>query len=280
MTLFRLAAAVFVVVSAAACRDEARLAPTPTAYLWPDSMAFKMEYIAESRSDSALVVRYEERKELVLVARDEGYLAWHDSVVKESVGPQRPGSIEPYEIEDTLPYYVRLDRRGRVTGSEPACDPALPACQVALPSVLPLELLRIVPRLPVWAPPRGETWEDTLFFDDRPRPRGARGSVVTLYRVAGDTLVAGTPLWKVVWHSVRRTFEAVPGPIGMAAGLPVEESGLAFVDKERELPVFAMWAGGVAAPPELRAAGVTATVFRGRAYLAGSVVERVLAPPE
>ena len=280
MTLYRLAAVVMVAVTVASCRDEARLAPTPTVYSWPDSMAFKMEYVAESRSDSALVVRYEERKELILVARDDGYLAYHDSVVKESMGPRWPGSVEPYEIEDTLPYYLALDRRGRVTRSDPACDPALPACQAALPSALPLELLRLVPRLPVWAPPRGQTWEDTLFFDDTPRPRGARGSVVTLYRVAGDTVVAGTPLWKVVWHSVRRSFGSVPGPIGMAAGLPVEQSGLAYIDKERELPVFAMWAGGVAAPPELRAAGVTVTVFRGRAYLGGSVVERVLGPPE
>lgn len=271
---------VLVAASASACRDEAALAPTPTGYAWPDSMAFKIEYVAESRSDSVLVVRYEERKELVLVVRDDGYLAWHDSVVKESIGPRRPAAVEPYEIEDTLPYYLALDRRGRVTNSEPACDPALPACQTALPSALPLELLRLVPRLPVWAPPRGQTWVDTLFFDDRPRPRGARGSVVTMYRVAADTVVAGTALWKVVWHSVRRSFEAAPGPIGLAPGLPVEEGGLVYVDKERGLPVFAMWGGGVAAPPDLRAAGVTVTVFRGRAYLGGSVIERLLGPPE
>jgi len=62
------------VAALAACRDEARLAPSPTAYDWPDSFAFKMEYAAESRSDSALIVRYEERKELRFAVRDDRYL--------------------------------------------------------------------------------------------------------------------------------------------------------------------------------------------------------------
>jgi hypothetical protein len=263
-----------------ACRDEARVAPTPTAYEWPDSFAFKTELVAESRADTALVVRYEERKELVLAVRDDRYLAWHDSVVKESVRPGRPYVPEPYDVEDTVQYYVELNRRGQVTHSEAGCDPTLPGCRAALPSALPLELLRLIPRLPVWAPPRGAAWEDTLFYDDTPRPRGARGTVVTRYRVAGDTVIAGTVLWKVVWRAVRQTYEVAPGPVGIIARQPVEETGVAYIDKERALPVFSMWGGGSTAPAALRTLGVTATVYRGRAYLAGSVVERLLGPPE
>jgi hypothetical protein len=226
------------------------------------------------------VLRYEERKELVFAVRDDRYLVWHDSVVKESLAPNRRAAVEPYTAEDTLPYYVTLDRRGQVTHSEPGCDPALPACREALPSALPLELARLIPRLPVWSPPKGSVWEDTLAFDDTPRPGGVRGSLVTQYRVEADTVVAGVALWKVVWRSERRSSGPAPGVIGVAAGVPVGESGFVYIDKARELPVFAMWGGAVAAPPALRALGVKGTGFRGRAYLAGSIVERLLAPPE
>jgi len=280
MSAIRLVAFVLLPVAIGACRDEARLAPSPTAYAWPDSFAFKMEFVSESRADTALVVRYEERKELVLAVRDDRYLMWHDSLVKESMGPGRPTQPEPYLVEDTLHYYVELNRRGQVTHPEPGCDPALAACQAALPSAAPLELLRVIPRLPVWPPPRGSVWEDTLVYDDTPRPGGVRGTVVTQYRVARDTVIAGTPLWVVVWHSVRRSYEPLPGPLTFTAGAPVEESGLVYIDKEREIPVFAMWGGGVLAPAAVRRAGVTSTGFRGRAYLAGSVVERLLSPPQ
>lgn len=280
MTLKQLVVCVALGTCLVACRDESRIAPTPTAYAWPDSFAFKMEYVAETRTDSGLVVRYEERKELRFAARDDQYLAWHDSVIKESLLPGGRGQVEPYAIEDTLPYYVSLDRRGRVTLAEPGCDPALASCRQAMPSALPLELARLIPRLPVWPPPRGSVWVDTLLFDDTQRPGGVRGSVVTRYRVATDTVVAGVALWKVVWHAERRTYAPVPGPVGLAAGVPVDEDGLVYIDKERELPVFAMWGGGVAAPANLAAMGVRGTGFRGRAYLGGSIVERLLGPPE
>jgi hypothetical protein len=280
MTLTKVVAILLVSAAAVSCRDEAKVAPSPTAYAWPDSFAFKMEYVSESRANGALVLRYEERKELTFAVRDDRYLVWHDSVIKENLAPNRPPAVVPYVPEDTLHYYLTLGRRGEVLASEPGCDPALAVCREALPSALPFELLRLVPHLPVWSPPRGSQWQDTLAFDDTPRPRGARGSVVTTYRVAGDTVIAGTPLWKVVWHSVRRAYAVAPGFVGIAVDVPVEEDGFVYIDKKLQLPVFAMWAGGVAAPPALRAMGVTATGFRGRAYLAGSIVERLLAPPE
>jgi len=280
MTLTRLIGMVVLTGMSVSCRDEAKVAPTPTAYAWPDSFAFEMEFVAESRGKGTVVLRYEERKELEFAVRDDRFLAWHDSVIKETLAPHRDAVVEPYQPEDTAHYYVTLNRRGQVTRSEPGCDPAVAACQQVLPSALPLEFLRLVPRLPVWAPPKGAVWEDTLLFDDTPRPRGGRGLIVTTYRVSGDTVVAGTPLWRVEWHSVRRTYGVALGLLGIIVDMPVEEDGLVYIDKERQLPVFATWVGAVAATPALGAMGVTGTGFRGRAYLAGSVVERLLAPPQ
>ncbi len=280
MTYRELALVVGLTAAVAACRDESRIAPGPSSYSWPDSFAFKIEYVAETRTDSALLARYEERKELRFGVHDDQYLAWHDSLVKESLVPGQGGRAEAYSVEDTLRYYVTLDRHGRVTRSEPGCDPALPACRQALPSAIALELAPLVPRLPVWTPPRGDSWEDTITFDDTRRPGGLRGSVVTRSWVAGDTVVAGVALWKVAWHSQQRSFGPSPGASGIAAGVPVEQSGFVYVDKERELPVFAMWGGALPPPAQLEALGVKGTGFRGRAYLAGSIIERLLGPPE
>jgi hypothetical protein len=280
MTLTRLIGIASLAVALASCRDEARVAPTPTAYAWPDSFVYKMEFVSETSAKGVVVLRYEERKELMFAVRDDRYLAWHDSVVKETLVPRRGTVAEPYQPEDTVHYYVTLNRWGQVLRSEPGCDPAVAACQQVLPSALPLELLRLVPRLPVWAPPRGVVWVDTLVFDDTPRARGGRGTIVTSYRVTGDTVVARVALWRVQWHSFRRTYGVAPGLLGITADVPVEEDGLVYIDKERQLPVFATWVGAVAAPPALASLGVTGTGFRGRAYLVGSIVERLLAPPQ
>jgi len=275
----RVAVAAFLLTVLAACSNEPPAATGPAYYQWPDSFAFLIEFVSESRSDTVLLVRYEERKALRFVARGDRFLVWHDSVVKESLMPGRAALVEPFAPEDTLQYYAAMDRRGRISGSEPGCDPAAPACREALPSTLPLEVRRLVPALPEPPPRRGQTWEDTVVFDDTPRPRGVRGSVVTSYRVMGDTVVAGDTLWVIAWRSVRRTFGGAGGLAGLTPNQPVEEVGMGFSERRTGLPVYATWAGGVVAPPGVRAAtGVSGTGFRGRAYLAGSVVERVLSP--
>lgn len=261
-----------------ACNDGAPRGPNPTGYAWPDSFSYLMEFVSESRAETVVVARYEERKALRFAVRDDRYLVWHDSVIKESLAPGRAPVLEPFEPEDTLHYYVELSRRGEAEHAEPGCDPALPACREALPSSLPLELRRLIPRLPVWAPPPGSIWEDTLTFDDTPRPRGVRGLVVTTYRVAGDTVIAGGSFWMVTWRAIRRTFTGTGGLGAPVANPPIEERGMVFIDKDRQLPIFATWAGGAVAPAGLRAAGVTSTGFRGRAYLAGSLVEQLLSP--
>lgn len=278
MTLTRACSFAVLVVLTGACGGGARQAPSPTAYTWPDSFSFVVEYVAESRGDTAIVSRYEERKILRFGVRDDGFVVWHDSVLKLSFAPGRPPAAEPFESEDTLHYFIELSRRGEVTHSEPGCDPALAACREALPSALPLELRRLVPSLPVWEAPRGSLWEDTLIFDDTPRRRGARGSVVTSYRVAGDTVVAGGAFWVVAWRSIRRSYIEVGGLAGLAGTPPLEERGMVFIDKERLVPAYAAWAGGAVAPPGLRAMGVTSTGFRGRARLVGSVAERLFSP--
>lgn len=265
-------------LSLGACGDDGSQVASPTTYAWPDSFSFLIEYVSESRADTLVVSRYEERKALRFAVREDRYLAWYDSVIKESLAPGREVVVEPFVPEDTLHLYVELGRRGEITRAEMACDPEVPACREALPSALPLQLRRLVPRLPVWAPPRGYVWEDTLAFSDAPRPRGARGSVVTSYRVTGDTLIAGSRFWVVAWHSIRRTYRDVGGLAGLLPHPPVEESGMVFIDKERQVPVYATWAGGAVAPSGLRAMGVTSTGYRGRAYLAGSLVEQLLSP--
>jgi DNA-binding transcriptional LysR family regulator len=133
---------------------------------------------------------------------------------------------------------------------------------------------RIIPRLPVWWPPKGHEWVDTLAFDDLPRGRGVRGSEITHYRTARDTVLAGRGYWVVTWSSVRRAVRDSPG--GTIPSEPVEEQGAVYVGKERLIPECAVWSGTPATPPDLRARGATATWYRGRACLAGSAIDSLV----
>ncbi len=274
-TLVNFAALLLPVALASACGNQTARAPNPTAYDWPDSLTYKIELVSESQHETLMVARYEETKELRFAVRNDRYVVWNDSVSKEARlrgEAPRPAQVWP---EDTLRYFVRLSRLGEILESEPSCDPAVPECGAALPSALPLELRRIIPRLPVWWPPKGHQWVDTLWFDDLPRARGSRGTVITDYRAARDTQIGGRGYWVVTWTSVRRAFGR--GPSGGGAEPPVEEHGTVYVDKERLVPAYAGWLGALAAPPALRALGVTGTGFRGRAYLAGSVFDTLMA---
>ncbi len=257
------------------CGNQTARAPNPTGYDWPDSLTYKIELVSESQRETVMVARYEETKELRFAVRNDRYVVWNDSLSKEARLRGEAPQPAPLWPEDTLRYFVRLSRLGEILESEPGCDPAVPECRAALPSALPLELRRIIPRLPVWWPPKGDQWVDTLWFDDLPRARGSRGTVVTDYRAARDTEIGGRGYWIVTWTSVRRAFGQ--GPSGVLAEPPVEEHGTVYVDKERLVPAYAGWLGALAAPPALRALGVTGTGFRGRAYLAGSVFDTLMA---
>lgn len=258
---------------ALSCGNQAARSPTPTGFRWPNQFAYRVEYVSETERGGQPLVRYDEHKTIRFAVRDDRYVVWHDSVVKLTSWPGRPPTVEPYWPEDTLQFYLRLGPLGELSNSEPGCDPAMPACADALPSSLPLELRQIIPRLSVWPAPAGATWTDSLVFDDVPRARGSRGYVVTTYRAVGDTLVAGGRYWVVRWSSVRRAFRGSGGALGIVADPPVQVTGAVFVDKDRLLPAYAVWAGALAAPPELRALGVSGSGFRGRAYIPGSLFD-------
>ena len=282
MILSRLRVALFMVPVAAAlaaCGNNTARAPNPTRYEWPDSFAYRIVYVSGVQGNGRTLLRFVESKRLNVLLRDQQYLAWHDSVLKTSHIPGGLLSALPHSPEDTLVYYLRLGRYGEVADVQLGCDPAVPQCADALPSLIRLELRKILPRLSVWQAPRGGWWVDTLSWDDAPRPRGERGTVVTTYTAARDTTIAGRGYWMVGWTSVRQAFRRADprGPAGMLAETSVRETGVSFVDKRRLLPVYSTWAGAVTIAEQLRALGATAEGFRGRAYLVGTRFDSVFA---
>jgi len=254
---------------AAGC-DKAQRAPNPTAYSWPERIAWHVDYVSEAQRDRTPVLKYAETKTTRLMLRDGAYVGAQDSVLKTSQRPGEPLVLVPYTPEDTLAFYVSLGTHGELKDISLGCDPVLPACAEALPSSVALELRRIIPRLPIWEAPQGGGWVDTLSFDDASRPGGSRGAVITAYTGRRDTVIGGAAYWVVGWRSVRTAFRRGAGVTGFVAEDPVSEEGVTLVDKRRLLPVVSTWAGAVAAPPAMRALGATALGFRGRAFLGGS----------
>jgi hypothetical protein len=88
-------------------------------------------------------------------------------------------------------------------------------------------------------------------------------------------VIAGVGFWVIGWRSVRRGFRRGSPSEPIVAAPPVQEDGMTFVEKQRLMPVFSTWAGAVPAPPEMRALGATASGFRGRAWLVGSVFDSI-----
>ncbi len=262
----------FLVVStclaASGCGNEQARAPNPTSFRWPDAFAYRFDYVSDAQQRGRPVEHYAETRTTHFQIRDAQYFAVSDSVLKTSQRPGEPLRLIAYEVEDTIGFYVSIGRRGEITRLQLGCDPALPACAGALPSGALLQLRRFIPRLPLWEAPRGSSWEDTLEFDDTSRPGGTRGAMLTRYTGRGDTVISGREYWIIAWRSVRaatRPSERAPAS--------TREDGMTLVEKARLMPVFAVWAAAVVAPPALRAIGATGTGYRGRAYLAGSVFD-------
>jgi len=204
------------------------------------------------------------------VGYDGAYAVAEDSVrLADGVRGKAPSARAPLP-EDTLRYFVRLSRWGEFLSEEPACDPAVIECRDARPSSLLMRLRRIIPKLPVWWPPRGHPWEDTLGIDDSPRPRGRRGALVTEYRAARDTVAGGRAYWIVTSRSVWRSADA-ESITGATPGV-AEETAVVYVDKQRLMPALALWRG---TQPALGAMsrGATRTDISGRAVLVGSVFD-------
>ena len=258
---------------AVACGNKTARAPVPTAYEWPDSAAYRMTLVARAERDTQTVSSFVETETLRFRVRYDGsYSVWRDSVMKSgSASTSEPADAVPLEPGDTLHYIVRLSRWGEFLSVVPACDPALPPCHDVAPSALELELRDFIPRLPVWWPPRGHSWEDTLRFDDRPRRWGDYGSVASVYQATRDTAAGGEEYWVVAWRSVTRAVDYGPG--GAAAEAPVAEAGTVYVDKRLMIPAYAEWRSTVPAPAAIRLRGATRTDISGRAVLVGSVFD-------
>ncbi|MFI5207439.1 MAG: hypothetical protein ACHQX4_05400 [Gemmatimonadales bacterium] len=227
-------------LASSACGNNSARAPNPTAYRWPEALAYRVE---PGGGGEPRTLRFQ--------VRDAQFFVSTDSLAA--------GRLAPADA-DTTSFFVSIGRRGELTRLELACDPAVAACAAELPSRLATLLRRLIPRLPLWEAPRGGSWDDTLRFDDTARPGGSRGELITRYTGRGDTVIGGRGFWVIVWRS-----ESTPGP--------VRQEGVSLVDKDRLLPVFSMWSAVVAPPPEASAAGATATGYRGRGYLTGSVFD-------
>lgn len=245
------------------CPNRAARAPNPMSYRWPERFAYRIHQTGGSDS-GGVEAQDDDRRMLRLQWREERYQVWSDSVVKRRTVNGRPAVPEPIWPEDTLRFLIRLGRFGDLGRPEATCDPVVPACADALRSSLPIQLRRLIPRLPVWEAPRGAAWADTIWFNDIRRSRGARGSVVTSYRSARDTTVGGGAYWVVEWRSVRQSVRRGGGRGGITVDSAATEAGAVLVDKGRLIPVRAVWER------------VGSVRERGTADLAGSAFEPAL----
>lgn len=253
-----------------ACSREAADAPSPPRYRWPERFVYRVEFVSSTQQGGRELMRYQESRALHFdVREDESYLVYPDSTIRESSDMGGPfGLLEPGAF-DTLAWYLRLGPLGEIREAEIACDPAADPCRRVMPSTLPLQLRRVVPRLSEWPVPRGSSWTDTLEFNDTGRPGGTRGILVTAYRAARDTVLGGRSYWAVTWHSLLRSYLPAAGA-AIAEQRPVEEDGVTLVDKALLLPAFSAWAGTTVFGAGDSAGARLAAGFRGRAYLAGS----------
>jgi hypothetical protein len=270
-----IARATALLVLVAGC-ERADRAASPMEYHWPELLTYYLEYVAETQGEQGPLLRYAEAKVINIAERGERFWVFADSVLRTTHQPGEAVRAQPPAREDTLDFHVDLGRRGELREVVPGCDPVLADCAAAFPSAIQIELRRLIPRLALWPVPPGGSWVDTLTYSDASRPGGARGTVVTRYRSHRDTVVGDESYWVIAWQS-RRTAYRSAADGALSVSMPIEETGITIVDKRRLVPVYTAWAGAVAAPPELRAAGATGTGFRGRAVARGSWFDRRLA---
>ena len=269
-------------LGAAACGNHSAQAPAPTRYVWPDSFAYRVSERWESRRADSLVNWHAMAATLRFMVRYDGsYLVGNEDVVKTAGGPGGAVRPEALSVEDTLHWFVRLGREGRFFDIERGCDPSVAACSAVPLSVFPLMLRRVIPHLPVWWPPRGDAWADTVAFDDSSATGGGgtRGWRLTVYRVPRDTVISGRGYWVLTFYSLTRRWRRGEGDSGSVAVPLVAEQGEALVDQSRFLPALVEWSGNVAVPPAARAAGALETRYRGRAALVGSGLDSLSGPP-
>lgn len=246
-----------VTVVLAGCGNQSGRAPVPPHYDWPDGFAYWVTNDADFAVGTAARASVAWRGVTRFEVRNERYVIWNDSVVRTRAAGDSAAVPAALELGDTLRHFVRLSRYGGLDDIQPDCDPSVPLCRNVLPSLLPRQLRHLIPRLPVWWPPRGHPWVDTLRFDDRPRPGGGAGSVVITYRDPRDTVVAGRSAWVIGWRSVTLTLDSA----ARAGAEPLVETGAVLVDRGMLMPAQAWWSGTIAA------AGGGTTSWRGTARL-------------
>jgi len=242
--------------------------PTGQTYQWPDQASYRLDFVSQVQRDQVPLLHYAESKTLRMMTRDGRLVVMHDSVLKSAQDSSGVRLI-PYEIEDTLAHYVVLGPKGQISGIEMICDPALPVCANALPSILQLELRRAIPRLPDGDPGTGASWVDTLNWDDAAKPLGTRGLVFTTYTAGRDTTIGDVAYQVIAWRANRQSFRRTQSA-QIVTDPEVVEIGVTYIDRRTGLPAFSSWAGSAVLPRDVRAAGATSSGFRGRAYLAGT----------
>lgn len=253
------------------CGNDAGKGPSPTEYAWPERFAYRIEFVSSTQRGGRELMRYQEARTLNFDIRDdESYLVYTDSIIRESSEAGGPFELMPPAESDTLGWYIRLGKLGEQRDVQVACDPAVDACRRTMPSLMPLQLRRIIPRLSEWPAPAGYGWVDTLEFDDASRG-GTRGLLVTEYRVRADTTVGAAEFWRLSWHSVLRSYMPSANAV-ILESRPIEEDGVTFVDKGLLLPAFSAWAGATMLSRDT-VGGALGTGFRGRAVLAGSAFD-------
>ena len=255
-----------VAVLVASCGNETARAPVPTAYDWPDSLAYRVDEVAQAPANSQGPVRRESSRVLRFVMGYDGIYSIRQDSVRLGVAPRSGAPAAATPSSDTLRYFVRLSRWGEFLSLVPACDPAVPACGDAPRSEFVMRLRSIVPKLPVWWPPKGHPWEDTLDVNAWNRARGPAGTVVMRYRVARDTVVGAVGYWVVAWTSLRPSSTGSP------------DSGVVYVDQRRMIPALAVWGG--TRPPGPGDQGAAVTRVSGRAVLVGSGFDSLRVPEE
>ena len=260
-----------IALSTSGCGNHSAQAPAPTRYVWPDSFAYRLSERRETwRGDSLVSWREMAAVSRFRVRYDGSYLVGNEDVSKTTGSPGRAVAVEPPSVEDTLHWFVRLGREGRFFDVQRSCDPSVAACREVPASVFPLALRRVIPHLPVWWPPRGDAWADTLAFDDSSAAGSSRGSRLTVYRAPRDTVIDGRGYWVLTFYSLTRRWQRPGGDSGSVLAPLVAEQGEALVDQERFLPVLVEWSGAVAVPPAALASGALQTRYRGREALVGS----------
>src|SRR5690242_14306074 len=113
MVTRRFALAAGLLASLWGCGNKAAKAPNPTAYLWPDTVSYRVDFVSETQRNQQSMLRYASSKTMRLANRGGQYIGVFDSVFKTSQRPNQPLVLVPFLPEDTLSFFVKLSAHGK-----------------------------------------------------------------------------------------------------------------------------------------------------------------------